>query len=336
MRCMKRYLLASVVALHGCAAAPAAQPPSQPVAAAARFDAAGELLPPTDYRSWVFLTSGFAMAYGPVAKEAEARGVQVLDNVFVERGPYDQFLRSGTWPESTLFVLEVRAGEHTGSIVTTGHFQTDILAIEAEIKDSRRFPSGWGFFDFEPTATGPAAPARVLPRDAACYDCHARNAAVENTFTQFYPTLFPVARARGTIRRDFVGIPPNGAELYDQVVAHGGPAGRAMIDDTAVKWPDANLLREATLARTAARLVQAHRTQDAVTVLAETARRFPDSASAWDSLAEVYEGAHQFDDARRANARGLAVLAGDGALTGPRRDGIERALNQRAARLTTR
>jgi predicted Zn-dependent protease len=145
-----------------------------------------------------------------------------------------------------------------------------------------------------------------------------------------------VARARGTVRQDFVGIPPNGAELYDQIMAHGWPAARAMIDDTAAKWPDSNLPREVTLARTGARLLQAHRTQDAVAVLAEIARRFPDSANAWNSLAEVYEGAHQLDDARRANARGLAALAGDSALTGPRRDAIERALNERAARLTAR
>jgi hypothetical protein len=331
---MKRCRFASIIVLQGCAASPATPPPSQPVAVATqRFSAAGELLPPTDYRSWVFLTAGFAMAYGPTAQAAAANGVQMLDNVFVERGPYEHFLQTGAWPEATLFVLEVRSAEHTGSIVTEGHFQTDLAGIEAEVKDTARFPGGWGFFSFDTSSSGPAAPAQMLPRTERCYACHAKNAAVENTFTQFYPTLFPVARAKGTVRKDFVGIPPTGSELFEQIVAHGWDAAKAMIDDAAAKWPAANLAREVTLHKVGDRLLQAHKAADAVALLADITRRFPGSAKAWDSLADAYEGANQLDPARQANTHGLAIIAADPSLVGPRKEAIERSLKERDARL---
>jgi hypothetical protein len=331
--------------LSACTAAPATQSPSQPVAAGGgpspaasseRFTLAGELAPPTDYRTWVFLSSGFQMAYGPAAQAAQAGGVPAFDSVFVERRFYDQFVRTGVWPESTLFVLEVRSSEHTGSIVTAGHFQTELTAVEAELKDSTRFPGGWGFFALDDAPTGPTHPGKLLPATASCYACHAKNAAVENTFTQFYPTLYPVARARGTVRKDFAGIPTGAGELYAQIAAHGWPSARPVLDDTATKWPEAALAREATLNQLGYRLLQDHKTAEALAVLDEIARRFPGSANAWDSLAEVYEGAHQLDDARRANTRGLAAVAADPSLAGPRRAAIERSLTDRAGRLAPR
>ena len=33
-----------------------------------------------------------------------------------------------------------------------------------------------------------------------CYACHDAHAAVEHTFVQFYPTLIPVAKAKGTFK----------------------------------------------------------------------------------------------------------------------------------------
>jgi hypothetical protein len=331
---MKQRWLPSVIILQACATAPAAQSPSQAVAASVpRFDAAGELLPPTDYRSWVFLTSGFSMAYGPAAEVAAESGVQVLDNVFVGREPYERFLTTGRWPESTMFVLEVRSAEHTGSIVTVGHYQTDLAAVEVEVKDSARFPGGWGFFSFNITSNGPAGPAKLLTRDASCYGCHAQNAAVENTFTQFYPTLFAVARDKGTVRKDFVGIPPGAGELYDEIVAHGWEAARQRIDAAVAKWPAANIAREFTFDQIGHRLLEARRIAEGIAVLADATQRFPGSASAWDSLAEALEAANRRDEARQADARGLAALAADRAPASTRKVALERSMRERDARL---
>jgi len=44
---------------------------------------------------------------------------------------------------------------------------------------------------------------QALPPTERCYACHAENAAVDNTFVQFYPTLFEVAKKAGTLKPGF-------------------------------------------------------------------------------------------------------------------------------------
>ena len=46
---------------------------------------------------------------------------------------------------------------------------------------------------------GPQA-AMPTPPTASCYACHRDNTAVDNTFVQFYPTLFEVAQRLGTVK----------------------------------------------------------------------------------------------------------------------------------------
>jgi len=325
----------------GCAGAPppvtpSSSPPPAPAAATEpgpRFNAAGALEPPTDYRSWVFLTSGFAMSYGPAAQAAAAGGVDVLDNVYVSPAAYRGFLATGVWPESTMFVLEIRTAEETGSIVTRGRFQTELLGIEAAVKDSHRFEGGWGYFGFDSDGSGPSAPATALPGTAACYSCHRANGAVEQTFTQFYPTLFAVARAKGTVRPDFAGLPPTAAELVDRIAADGWPAGQRLLDDVRARWPGATVLREASLNRIGYALQARKHGAEAIALFEEITRRFAASANAWDSLSEAYEAAGARDQALAAVRRGLEALAAQASLPEGRRAALETSLRGRQARL---
>ena len=164
-----------------------------PHAGAPQFNTKGELLFPADYREWVFLSSGLGMAYGPGSSNAEN---PTFDNVFVHPSAYKAFLETGRWPDQTVFILEVRASASNGSINKAGHFQTDLLAIEAEVKDASRFP-----------ARGPSSasekdppPAGNCPPPKHATTCHAEHGAVDNTFVQFYPTLLTVARQKGTLK----------------------------------------------------------------------------------------------------------------------------------------
>src|SRR5882724_1828977 len=151
----------------------------------------GRLTLPEDYREWVYLSSGFDMAYSPLAMS----GHHMFDNVFVEPGAYKAFLATGTWPDRTMLVLEVRGAQDKGSINKTGHYQsTDVMGREVHLKDTTHLPEGWAFFGFESTK-----PAKMIPRTADCYSCHKDHAAVDNTFVQFYPTLLPIATAKGTL-----------------------------------------------------------------------------------------------------------------------------------------
>ena len=151
----------------------------------------GRLTLPEDYREWVYLSSGFDMSYSPMATMDH----HMFDNVFVEPGAYKAFLATGTWPDKTMLMLEARRAQGKGSINKSGHFQsTEVMGREVHVKDTARFPDGWAFFGFDGTE-----PAKMIPRTASCYSCHASHAAVDNTFVQFYPTLLPIATAKGTL-----------------------------------------------------------------------------------------------------------------------------------------
>lgn len=170
------------------------------------FNANGKLLRP-NYREWIYLSSGLGMTYS-----AEAKSEPSFDNVFVAPESYREFLKSGHWPEKTMFVLEVRQAVNHGSINVGGHFQSEVIAIEAEIKDSTKYPDKWAFFSFEGSPGNPGATARMIPHGSTCQICHGKNAAVENTFVQFYPTLIDVARKYGTLNASYEApaiTPPN-------------------------------------------------------------------------------------------------------------------------------
>ena len=159
------------------------------------FAADNQLVRPTNYRQWVWLSSGLGMTYNPEAQSNAAD--PHFDNVFVTPEAYRAFLRTGKWPNKTMFVLEFRASHTSGSINKAGHFQGELVGIEAEVKDESRFPEKWGFFPFrgnEQTAK-PASPATT-----ECLACHSKNGAVDNTFVQFYPTLLEVAKQKGTLK----------------------------------------------------------------------------------------------------------------------------------------
>ena len=69
----------------------------------------------------------------------------------------------------------------------------EVAGVEVHVKDAR-LPGRWGFFSFSGTE-----PAKLLPQAAACYSCHSVHGAVDTTFVQFYPTLLPIARSKGTV-----------------------------------------------------------------------------------------------------------------------------------------
>jgi hypothetical protein len=152
----------------------------------------GQLVLPSDYREWVFLSSGLGMTY----QSSHVREDPAFTNVFVNPAAYRSFLATGQWPDKTMLVLEVRASASKGSINQGGSYQGEVLGIEGEVKDRAKFPgNGWVFFAF-----GKASSGKMLPRTEDCYTCHAEHAAVDNTFVQFYPVLLGIAKQKGTLK----------------------------------------------------------------------------------------------------------------------------------------
>ena len=168
----------------------AAEGPSGP-----RYTPDGALVPPPDYREWVFLSSGLDMSY---SERASMMDHSMFDNVFVDPASWAAFRRTGHWPDKTMLVLEIRGASSKGSINQQGHFQTtELMGVEVHVRDESRFKGGWGFFVVNGTG-----PATLLPASADCYACHQAHGAVDTTFVQFYPTAKPIAVQAGTFRGD--------------------------------------------------------------------------------------------------------------------------------------
>jgi hypothetical protein len=157
----------------------------------------GRLMKPKDYRQWVFLSSGLGMTYGPAAQANQAN--PMFDNVFVNPAAYKYFLETGRWPDKTMFILEIRRSAGKGSINNGGHYQTSVVAVEAAVKDESRFAQRWAYFGFDGKDTTTA-----LPATSGCNSCHSQNAAVENTFVQFYPDLLEIATRKNTLNPAYI------------------------------------------------------------------------------------------------------------------------------------
>ncbi len=196
--------VAIVLGLSYCVAfslAAGAQQPSAGNADGPRYTNGTSLVRPTNYREWMFLSSGLGMTYTPPGSTPPPS--PNFGNVFVNPSSYRSFMQTGKWPNGTVFVLEFRKSDSEASINKSGRFQSELSGLEAEVKDSR-FADGWGYFNFgsAPSLSDAAAPL-AGDRVAPCIECHTKNTAVERTFVQFYPTLLDVARQKGALKPGF-------------------------------------------------------------------------------------------------------------------------------------
>jgi len=128
--------------------------------AVAAFDGNEVLSWPEGYRNWVFV--GSRKGHG----DAEPGS---LYNVFVSPAPYAEYRRTGKFPNGTIFVLE--------------RVNKDSVALKVSLKDSSRFPGGWGFFDY--------AEKNGRLR-GSCQPCHEENGETDHVFTQYYSLLRPL------------------------------------------------------------------------------------------------------------------------------------------------
>jgi hypothetical protein len=190
----KSALLATLLLLSSAAFLQSAPAPAR--SSGPEYTSDEQLKLPENYRQWVYLTTGFDMSY---TANSMAMDHHMFDNVFVSPESYNAFLQTGTWPDKTMLVLEVRKAEGKGSINQKGNFQgTEVMGLEVHVKDEARFSGKWAFFGFDGVKT-----AKMVPTTAQCYVCHSEHAAVDTTFVQFYPTLLPIAKEKGTLSASY-------------------------------------------------------------------------------------------------------------------------------------
>src|SRR5271166_5699074 len=109
--------LASLLLLLRPAGTVKAAPPNAPA-----YAANGDMLPVSNYREWVYLSTGIDMNYNA---KAMAMDHSTFDNVFVNPEAYRSFVATGTWPDKTVMVLEVRGAKSKGSINQRGQYQDE-------------------------------------------------------------------------------------------------------------------------------------------------------------------------------------------------------------------
>ena len=151
---------------------------------------------PANYRQWVFLTSSLDLNYDT----ATGPDQHMLDNVFVDPASYRAFLKTGRWPDKTILIKENRLAESAGTLSKRGQFQVAVKNLEIHVKDQARFPGQWAFYKSDDGK----APAELKAQTENCYSCHRAHGAVDTTFVQFYPTLFPLAKEKGTLSADYL------------------------------------------------------------------------------------------------------------------------------------
>ena len=92
-----------------------------------RYMPDGQMKFPEHYREWIYLTSGLGMSYTPGA----AADHPMFDNMFVNPTAYKAFLSTGTWPDQTVMVLELRGSETKASIDQRGSSQSaGVMGVE--------------------------------------------------------------------------------------------------------------------------------------------------------------------------------------------------------------
>jgi|SRR5271165_691924 len=184
--------LSATLLILGGARTPQPSPQNAAAPNTPQYTSDGHLMFPQNYREWVYLSSGIDMNYNPAFQKMDH---SMFDNVFVSPEAYKSFLQTGTWPDKTMLVLEIRMAADHGSINKTGHFQAgDVMGVEIHVRDEARFPGKWAFFGFDGDK-----PAEAFAKDMPCYSCHEQHGAVDTTFTQFYPTLIEIAKKKGTL-----------------------------------------------------------------------------------------------------------------------------------------
>jgi len=202
--------------------------PPQMLAAAAASPQPAVTVPP-DYRNWPYASASLALSYpseeaklSPLARAhlppatarrprtamaANATPAPAFQNVFVSPEAYAQFQKTGLYPDKTVFVLEVRASvARQSSFLSSGLYQGDVVALRMETRDDALYPkTKWAWFTFQQSSGGGWTVATPAPEPIGnCWKCHVTDGAVQDSFTQCYPTLFAIAKAHGTVKGQYV------------------------------------------------------------------------------------------------------------------------------------
>jgi Cytochrome P460 len=147
-----------------------------------RYTADGALRRPDGVDCWIAVGTSLGLGYF----DRTSGGGQMFHRVYLEPSAYEAVRRTGRFPAGAMLVLSLAPAAARVPPARDGVFADRAVQLKVAVKDSKRFPGGWGYFDFD--TAPPGATARPLPPER-CERCHADHGATDHVFTQFYPLL---------------------------------------------------------------------------------------------------------------------------------------------------
>lgn len=187
---MVAVLAVAAVRTRQTAQAPAMQALLAPGDTMPRY-AGDSLIRPDGFERWILAGASMGLGYSqPSGADAAGATGGMFHNVYIERTAYQHYVRTGKFREGTMMAMTLYEPGQKVHPSKQGFFEGNFLAVEFSLKDSARYPGSWAYFNFGKGARGSRAVAN--PRQG-CQSCHAQNAADDNVFVQFYPTLRAVS-----------------------------------------------------------------------------------------------------------------------------------------------
>ena len=151
-----------------------------------RFAPDGRLLRPEGWEAWVLAGTSMGLTYNePAAAQEVGAPPGIFLNVYIQPWAYERFLDTGEFPEGTMFVLAMAEPVSRNDPARGGFTMGEISMMEVHLKRAGVHESGWGFYGFG----GDDEAAERIPGEANCYSCHRDEAAHDQAFVQFYPTM---------------------------------------------------------------------------------------------------------------------------------------------------
>lgn len=149
-----------------------------------RFADGNQLVRPENYHDWIFVGSSLGMGY----TQGSSGYAPDFHNIYIQPEAYRQFASSGTFPDGTTLVMEIRSPGSNVSINKQGHFEDKLIGMDVAVKSASHFPEKWAYFNFDGPNGSLLAQAKPFPKDN-CWSCHNSHGAADNVFVQFYPVL---------------------------------------------------------------------------------------------------------------------------------------------------
>ncbi|MFY9222104.1 MAG: cytochrome P460 family protein [Blastocatellia bacterium] len=182
-------IIISVISISSCqSVATNTSRQENPFIEVAKFDKEDNLIRPEGYREWVFAGSSLGLNYRENLSESDHSMEDFYHVTYIHPEAYKEFSKTGKFPEGTIMILEILSQEKKKEPGLQGSYGKDYVAVEASVKDSKRFKDGWAYFGFNDDDGKLLDKAKAFSSQS-CFACHDKKAETDHVFTQFYAAL---------------------------------------------------------------------------------------------------------------------------------------------------